>query len=383
MKFILLSLLPLAHAVVTELSTQQFFEGIQANKFQVIVDVRSQAEFDAGHIEGAFSMENLFYFGMGSLESSTPADLEGCELCHIAVYDRSGGRTINAIKILEQAGFMNLYNGQGSSQWTLAGYPLVTDASVMPPCASDPAAQDQCSMLEEAPTASPTVNDPALIRTVDAPQFVQLRNRGVFDVILDVREGETCHATTVCARPISWILLNSFCLRLDKTGGHITGATLIGPLTEDNLSELDGCDYCNIALYGEGAQDAADLLMENEFGGRMYLGPSVEEYADAGFALSSAESIEPRCTTDSVIQEACEARYLDDGGDAGGSSGAVPPSAPSTSNVPEPAPVKAPSNENTPEEDITTPPTSPTSGILFISAMLSYIIIGVSTVFLL
>jgi rhodanese-related sulfurtransferase len=189
MKLLIASLLPLAHGVVTELSTQQLFEGIQENKFQVIVDVRSQAEFDAGHIEGATLLENLFYFGMGSLESASPADLEGCELCHIAVYDRSGGRTINAIEILEEAGFMNLYNGQGTSQWTSAGYSLVTDVSVVPPCTTDPAAQEQCSALEEAPTTSPTVNDPTAIRSLDAAQFVQLRNQGMFDVILDVREG--------------------------------------------------------------------------------------------------------------------------------------------------------------------------------------------------
>lgn len=190
MKYLLVSLLPLAHAVVTELSTQQLFEGIQQNKFQVIVDVRSQAEFDAGHIEGATLLENLFYFGMGSLESSSPSDLQGCELCHIAVYDRSGGRTVNAIEILEQAGFMNLYNGQGTSQWASAGYPLVTDASVTPPCTTDSAAQDQCSMQQDAPTVSPTVDDPSVVRTLGAPQFVQLRNQGKFDVILDVREGE-------------------------------------------------------------------------------------------------------------------------------------------------------------------------------------------------
>ena len=192
MKFVLVSLLPLAQAAVTELSTQQLYDGIQESKFQVIVDVRSQEEFDAGHIEGATLLENLFYFGMGSLESATPADLEGCELCHIAVYDRSGGRTINAIEILEEAGFTNVYNGQGTSQWTSAGYSLVTDESVTPPCTTDPDAQDQCSALAEAPTASPTVDDPSLVRTLDAAQFVQLRNGGMFDVILDVREGEFC-----------------------------------------------------------------------------------------------------------------------------------------------------------------------------------------------
>ncbi|GAX14731.1 hypothetical protein FisN_11Hh274 [Fistulifera solaris] len=357
MKLLIASLLPLAHGVVTELSTQQLFEGIQENKFQVIVDVRSQAEFDAGHIEGATLLENLFYFGMGSLESASPADLEGCELCHIAVYDRSGGRTINAIEILEEAGFMNLYNGQGTSQWTSAGYSLVTDVSVVPPCTTDPAAQEQCSALEEAPTTSPTVNDPTAIRSLDAAQFVQLRNQGMFDVILDVRE--------------------------ETSGGHITGATLIGPLSEEILLDLEGCAYCNIAIYGEGAEDAADLLVENGFNGRLYFGPSVEEYSDAGFELSTAESVEPRCTTDTVIQEACEARWVEDGGDSGEASGSEPPSAPTpSSKEPKPSPAKDPTEEKPSETNSTAAPAAPTSDVQQFSAVLSCII-GLSIAMLL
>ena len=168
----------------------------------------------------------------------------------------------------------------------------------------------------------------------------------------------------------------------DSTGGHITGATLIGPLSGDNLSELDGCDYCNIAIYGEGSEDAADLLQESDFGGRLYFGPSVEDYTDAGFELSSAESIEPRCTTDTVIQDACEARWIDDGGDdSGESSGTESPSDPSAPTEPEPSPPKEPTKENNPGENTATPPTVPTSGVHFISVVLSCVI-GIWTVFL-
>lgn len=114
----------------------------------------------------------------------------------------------------------------------------------------------------------------------------------------------------------------------------------------------------------------------------MYFGPSVEDYADAGFDLSSAESIEPRCATDSVIQEACEARWEDDGGDSGGSSGTESPSAPDRPSEPKPSPANEPTKENPPKEDTTTPPTGPTSGIQFVSVMLSSCVLGVSTVLL-
>lgn len=171
---------------------------------------------------------------------------------------------------------------------------------------------------------------------------------------------------------------------IDPSGGHITGATLIGPLTEDELSSLTACSYCNIAVYGEGSQDAVDLLMENGFAGRMYLGPSIDEYIEAGFALITAESIVPRCTTDTIIQEACEARWLADGGDSGSSGGSGPPPSPITpTNEPESTPTREPSTANTPAEEITIAPTSPpTSGMQFISAMFPCVI-GGALVFLL
>ncbi len=158
---------------------------------------------------------------------------------------------------------------------------------------------------------------------------------------------------------------------LDTSGGHITGATLIGPLSAETLSDLEGCVYCNIAMYGEGAEDAADLLVENGFGGRLYFGPSVEEYSDAGFDPSTAESIEPRCTTDTVIQEACEARWIEDGGDSGESSGSEPPSAPtsSSSKEPKPSPAKEPTKENPRKTNSTAAPTAPTSDVQHITAM--------------
>ena len=54
----------------------------------VLLDVRSQSEFDAGHIEGATLVDSLGRFGTGVNEIGMPTDLAGCEYCSIAVYCR-------------------------------------------------------------------------------------------------------------------------------------------------------------------------------------------------------------------------------------------------------------------------------------------------------
>lgn len=136
------------------LTSEEFYSGIKDERFDVIIDVRTIEEWDRGHIHGATFMEDLNRYGTSS-EISTPADLEGCEDCTIAVYCNSGARASQAARILADAGFKTpIYNGLGVMQWQAAGYPLVNTPSVVAPC------QDglSCSgeSLTEPPTESPT-----------------------------------------------------------------------------------------------------------------------------------------------------------------------------------------------------------------------------------
>jgi rhodanese-related sulfurtransferase len=54
----------------------------------VILDVRTQSEWDSGHIAGATLAENLATFGTSSHQGASPDDMIGCEFCSIAVYCR-------------------------------------------------------------------------------------------------------------------------------------------------------------------------------------------------------------------------------------------------------------------------------------------------------
>ena len=70
-----------------------------------------------------------------------------------------------ALDNLIAAGFNGtLYNGKGTSQWTSAGYPLVTTDSVVPPCTTT-----EIGTCVAALTAEPTTMAPTNMTIGDAP----------------------------------------------------------------------------------------------------------------------------------------------------------------------------------------------------------------------
>lgn len=70
----------------------------------VVLDVRTQEEFDAAHIPGAQVLDiqqpQQFMDGLSKLNPET----------HYFVYCRSGARSAKACKLLVQSGFKNVYN---------------------------------------------------------------------------------------------------------------------------------------------------------------------------------------------------------------------------------------------------------------------------------
>ncbi len=83
----------------------------------VILDVRTQSEYDDGHIEGAILIPNT------ELSDRLNELDKGDELL---VYCRTGNRSGQAIAILEDAGFTKIYHmNDGISAWISEGYPVV------------------------------------------------------------------------------------------------------------------------------------------------------------------------------------------------------------------------------------------------------------------
>ncbi|TSA46960.1 MAG: rhodanese-like domain-containing protein [Actinomycetales bacterium] len=87
----------------------------------ITLDVRTPGEFNEGHIEGA----QLIDFQSGNFESEI-ATLDKSQT--YAVYCRSGNRSGQAVKVMSDAGFSNLYNLNGGViDWANAGLPLVNN----------------------------------------------------------------------------------------------------------------------------------------------------------------------------------------------------------------------------------------------------------------
>ena len=100
---------------VTEFSSKITEPGV------VTLDVRTPAEFAEGYIEGA----RLIDFQSGNFETDISKLDKGTTY---AVYCRSGNRSGQAVKVMAELGFTDLYDMDGGViDWAAAGKPLYTE----------------------------------------------------------------------------------------------------------------------------------------------------------------------------------------------------------------------------------------------------------------
>ena len=105
-------------STATDLSVSEFSSKV-TEAAVITLDVRTPGEFSEGHIEGAL----LIDFQSGNFENEI-ASLDKTKT--YAVYCRSGNRSGQAVKVMSDAGFSNLYNLNGGViDWANAGLPLV------------------------------------------------------------------------------------------------------------------------------------------------------------------------------------------------------------------------------------------------------------------
>jgi rhodanese-related sulfurtransferase len=105
-------------STATDLSVSEFSSKV-TEAAVITLDVRTPGEFSEGHIEGAL----LIDFQSGNFENEI-ATLDKSKT--YAVYCRSGNRSGQAVKVMSDAGFSNLYNLNGGViDWANAGLPLV------------------------------------------------------------------------------------------------------------------------------------------------------------------------------------------------------------------------------------------------------------------
>ncbi len=106
-----------AKPVVKRVDTDEF-DKLRANKKNIILDVRSAAEFKAGHIPGAI---NIDVRAADFDEKVAKLDKDKTYLVNCA----AGGRSATACKKLEVVGFKELYDlAPGFKGWEKAGKPV-------------------------------------------------------------------------------------------------------------------------------------------------------------------------------------------------------------------------------------------------------------------
>jgi len=85
-------------------------------KTSILIDVRSPEEYFEGHIPGAHNkpLDKIALYK----EALRAYD-------HVYVQCRTGGRSSAMCGVLDQAGFKEVYNGEGGiTAWEMAGFPI-------------------------------------------------------------------------------------------------------------------------------------------------------------------------------------------------------------------------------------------------------------------
>lgn len=107
---------------IVDVSAQQAAQRLRdagAADKPVVLDIRTPAEFAAGHVEGAVNVD----FRAPDFETRISAlDRDATYL----VYCRTGNRSGQSMKLFERLGFRKvLHLAGGTSEWTREGLPLV------------------------------------------------------------------------------------------------------------------------------------------------------------------------------------------------------------------------------------------------------------------
>jgi len=113
-----MDLLGATKAKITEVTPQQVKGEIDGGKELILLDVRDQEEFEAGHLPGAENVSRgLLEFKIGKVVPNQDAD--------IVLYCRTGARSAFATATLQEMGYTKVRNMDGAFKgWVEAGYPI-------------------------------------------------------------------------------------------------------------------------------------------------------------------------------------------------------------------------------------------------------------------
>ena len=95
----------------TQISQEEATQMMEQDSTHIVVDVRTQEEYDSGHIPGAICIPNE------SIWKEQPEELPDLDQV-ILIYCRSGNRSKQAAQKLFDMGYTNIYEFGGINDWT-------------------------------------------------------------------------------------------------------------------------------------------------------------------------------------------------------------------------------------------------------------------------
>jgi len=223
----------------TDVTSEEAYAMISQQEV-VVLDVRTQEEYDSGHIPDALLIP------LSELESQLD-ELNTTD--HILVYCRSGHRSKEAASILVTNGFIHVYNMEGGMlQWQAQGFPVYT---------------------EQTPTTSPEPTIPSYTDVTPEEAYEMISQQEV--VIVDLRT------------------------QRKYDSGHIPDALLI-PLSEleARLGELNPTDHILVYHSCSGcSKKGAQILVDNGFLYVYNLEGGIGKWQTQGFPVTQEEQCAP------------------------------------------------------------------------------------------
>ena len=95
----------------TQISQEEAWQMMQENEKAIVLDVREEYEYKAGHIPGAVLLP------VGSIDEASAAAVIGGKDETVLVYCRSGNRSRTASKALAELGYTKVYEFGGINMW--------------------------------------------------------------------------------------------------------------------------------------------------------------------------------------------------------------------------------------------------------------------------
>lgn len=98
-------------AAFQQISQEEAKTIMSTNQEAVILDVRTQEEYDSGHIKGAVLLP------VDAITEETAQEVIPTKDTQVLVYCRSGNRSVTASKALAQLGYTEVYEFGGINTW--------------------------------------------------------------------------------------------------------------------------------------------------------------------------------------------------------------------------------------------------------------------------